>query len=122
MLYDIRLFHSEHHYLWKRIVNVIFLRYHRKITGNIKSKAWFDLSTIPFPNSIKEIFVSRRVDIWVNGKFHYSKNAFAEKSGDLNGVVLNVVYLGHVPSVVVKKTNDTNKVGGDEIEVSGNMA
>lgn len=118
MLHDIRLFHSNLHYIWKRIVNVVFLKYHKQIIGNVKSKAWFDLSTVPFPNPIKGIFISRRVDIWRNGRFHYGRNLFADKTGDLNNEVLNVVYYEHVPSVIVMKSNDSSNVGGVEIEVS----
>ncbi|XP_059045267.1 glutamate receptor ionotropic, kainate glr-3 [Achroia grisella] len=122
MLHDYRLFHSDLHYLWKRIVNVIFLRYHNKITGILKSKAWFDLSTVPFPNPIKKIFVSRRVDIWRNGRFHYNRTLFADKTSNLNGEVLDVVYLDHVPSVVVTKSNDSDKVGGVEIEILNTLS
>lgn len=42
---------------------------------------------------------------------------YADKTRNLNGEILNVVYLDHVPSVVVMKTNDTSKIGGVEIEV-----
>ncbi|KAM3961306.1 ionotropic receptor 68a [Aphomia sociella] len=122
MLHDYRLFHSDLHFLWKRIVNVIFLRYHNKITGVLKSKAWYDLSTVPFPNPIKKVFISRRVDIWRNGKFHYNRTLFADKTSNLNGEVLNVVYLDHVPSVVVTMTNDSNKVGGVEIEILNTLS
>ncbi|KAL0842467.1 hypothetical protein ABMA28_014563 [Loxostege sticticalis] len=122
LLHDYRLFHSDLHYLWKRIINVIFLRYHSKINGVRKSKAWFDLSTVPFPNPIKSVFVSRRVDIWNNGRFHYNRTLFANKTSNLNNETLNVVYLDHVPSVVVTKTNDTSKVGGVEIEILNTLA
>ncbi|XP_041977432.1 glutamate receptor ionotropic, delta-2, partial [Aricia agestis] len=122
MLHDIRLFHSELHYIWKRIVNVLFLKYHRKIIGNVKNKAWFDVSTVPFPNPIKEIFISRRVDVWRSGKFHYGRNAFADKTGNLNGEILNVVYLDYVPSLIVTKSNDTNNVGGVEIDILNTLA
>nr|QEE82777.1 ionotropic receptor 3 [Conogethes pinicolalis] len=122
MLHDYRLFHSDLHYLWKRIINVLFLRYHSISVGAPKSKAWFDLSTVPFPNPIKGVFVSRRVDIWNNGRFHYNRTLFADKTSNLNNEVLNVVYLDHVPSVVVTKTNETNKVGGVEIEILNTLA
>lgn len=118
ILHDIRLFHSELHYLWKRIVNVIFVRHYKRVLGSIKSKAWFDLTTVPFPNPIRGVLVPRRVDIWKNGKFHYNGTLFADKTRNLNGEILNVVYLDHVPSVVILKTNESSKIGGVEIEVS----
>ncbi|VVC94364.1 unnamed protein product [Leptidea sinapis] len=104
ILHDIRLFHSDLHYLWKRIVNVLFIKSHRKIHGVLKSKPWFDLSTVPFPNPIKQILVPRRVDIWRNGKFHYGRKLFDDKTKNLNGEVLDVVYLEHTPSVVILNT------------------
>ncbi|XP_073943627.1 glutamate receptor ionotropic, delta-2-like [Choristoneura fumiferana] len=122
MLHDFRLFHSDLHYIWKRIVNIVFLRYHKKILGSTKGKAWFDLSTVPFPNPIKNVFVSRRVDIWRNGRFHYNRPIFADKTKNLNGEVLNVVYLDHVPSVIVMTNNDTHKIGGVEIEILNTVA
>ncbi|XP_072943470.1 glutamate receptor ionotropic, kainate 3-like, partial [Epargyreus clarus] len=121
MLHDIRLFHSDLHYLWKRIVNVIFIRYHQA-TGIQNNKSWFDLSTVPFPNPIRGVFVSRRVDICTNGKFHYKRDLFADKTKNLNQEVLNVVYLDHVPSVVVMKTNESSKVSGVEIEILNTLA
>ncbi|XP_047527769.1 glutamate receptor ionotropic, delta-2 [Vanessa atalanta] len=121
ILHDVRLFHSSLHYIWKRIVNVVFLKYHKRVIGKAKNKAWFDLSTVPFPNPIKGIFISRRVDTW-SGQFHYSRDLFADKTGNLNGEVLNVVYFNHLPSVVVMKLNGTNKVGGVEIEILNTLA
>lgn len=41
-----------------------------------------------------------------------------DKTNNLNGKLLNVVYLDHIPSVVVIKNNDSQKVGGVEVEVS----
>lgn len=117
MLHDFRLYHSELHYIWRRIVNVVFIKYHQKVLGSKKSKAWFDISTVPFPNPIRTVFVSKRVDIWSNGGFHYNRPLFDDKTTNLNGEILNVVYLEHIPSVVVTKSNTTNKIGGVEIEV-----
>ncbi|XP_026329995.1 glutamate [NMDA] receptor subunit 1 [Hyposmocoma kahamanoa] len=122
ILHDFRLFHSELHYLWKRIVNVIFVRHYKKILGNIKSRAWFDLTTVPFPNPIRGVLVPRRVDIWKNGKFHYNRVLFADKTRNLNGEILNVVYLDHVPSVVILKSNESGKIGGVEIEILNTLA
>ncbi|XP_050345733.1 glutamate receptor ionotropic, delta-2 [Nymphalis io] len=121
ILHDVSLFHSSLHYIWKRIVNVVFLKYHRRVIGKVKNRAWFDLSTVPFPNPIKGIFISRRVDTW-SGQFHYSRDLFVDKTGNLNGEVLNVVYFDHLPSVVVMKSNEANKVGGVEVEILNTLA
>ncbi|PZC84641.1 hypothetical protein B5X24_HaOG200761 [Helicoverpa armigera] len=122
MLHDFRLFHSELHYIWRRIVNIIFIKHHNKMTGTAKSRPWFELSTVPFPNPIKGVFVPRRVDIWKNENFHYKRPLFADKTSNLNGEVLNVVYLDHVPSVVVMKNNVSTKLGGVEVEILHTLA
>nr|AOE47990.1 putative ionotropic receptor IR [Athetis lepigone] len=122
MLHDFRLFHSDLHYIWRRIVNIIFLKYHKKLAGLTRNNAWFELSTVPFPNPIKSIFVPRRVDIWKNQNFHYKRPLFVDKTSNLNGEVLNVVYLDHVPSVVVTKNNVSNKIGGVEVEILHTLA
>lgn len=116
MLHDYRLFHSDLHYIWKRIVNVIFLRYHSQI-GVKKSNSWFDLSSVPFPNPIRNVLVPKRLDVWNDGRFHYNRPLFKDKTTDLRGEILNVVYLDHVPSVVTLKSNTSNKISGVEIEV-----
>ncbi|KPJ04976.1 Glutamate receptor, ionotropic kainate 1 [Papilio xuthus] len=118
MLHDIRLFKSSLHYLWKRIVNIVFLRYHNAP----RNKTWFDLSTVPFPNTIREVLITRRIEIWRNGKFHYNTDLFADKTKNLYGETLSVVYLEHVPSVVNTKSNETKKVGGVEIEILNTIA
>ncbi|XP_049867277.1 glutamate receptor ionotropic, kainate glr-3 [Pectinophora gossypiella] len=122
LLHDFRLFHSDLHYIWKRIVNVVFLKHYKKISGSAKGKAWFDLSTVPFPNPIRGVFVPRRVDIWKDSRFHYNRPLFADKTTNLKNEVLNVVYLDHVPSVVVMKSNETSKIGGIEIEILNTIA
>ncbi|CAH0604989.1 unnamed protein product [Chrysodeixis includens] len=122
MLHDIRLFHRDLHYIWRRIINIVFIKYHRKIIGNAKSKAWFELSTVPFPHPITTVFVPRRVDIWKNDNFHYNRPLFTDKTNNLNGKLLSVVYLDHIPSVVVVKNNDSQKVGGVEVEIMHTLA
>lgn len=71
ILYDQRLFQKPVQYLWKRIVNVVFLRqYDGSKSGNTQSQIpWFELTTVPFPSAIGSIFVPRRLDIWRNSKF-----------------------------------------------------
>lgn len=96
------------------MVNVVFLRHH----NTPQNKIWFDLSTVPFPNTIREVLITRRIEIWRNGKFHYNRDLFADKTKNLNGETLNVAYLEHVPSVLSTNSNDTKIIGGIEIEVS----
>lgn len=77
ILWDHRLFHKDLHYLWKRIVNVIFIREYggiKKIGTVRKAIPWFEISTVPFPAPIKGILVPRRLDIWRQSKFRTGKS------------------------------------------------
>lgn len=101
MLYDQRLFKKEVQYLWKRIVNVLFIRQYE---GNRSSKnktqiPWFELSTVPFPSAIGSIFVPRRLDIWRNSKFRSGTDLFRDKSSDIRNQTLMVVVSPHLPAV-----------------------
>lgn len=71
LLYDQRLFDRNLHYLWKRIINVIFIReYSASKKGKANEDAtWFEISTVPFPSPISSVFVPRRLDIWRKSKF-----------------------------------------------------
>lgn len=71
-MYDSRLFEEDLLYLWKRIVNVIFLREYggRKRTATVSFNIpWFEITTVPFPSPIKGVYVPRRLDIWRKSKF-----------------------------------------------------
>lgn len=73
-------------YIWKRIINVIFVREsgnsHR---NNINTGTWFELSTVSFPLAIKEVFVSKQLDIWRSGRYRKKASLFPDKILDLKG-------------------------------------
>lgn len=96
MLHDYRLFTPDLHYVWKRIVNVIFVR-----KCDMKHGKWYEISTVPFPARIQDIFVSQVVNFWSpKTGFRWKKKNFNEKSNrHLNGVKLNVAVLQHTPTV-----------------------
>lgn len=140
MLYDYRLFSSQLHYIWRRIVNVLFVRQydfsrHRNVS---KSSVWFELSTVPFPLPIHEVFVTRRIDFWRAGRFRSGVKLFADKTRTLNGNYNNMgkkdifsifkilcegqplkaVVLEHTPAIRKSLQNDTDlQYSGVEIEV-----
>lgn len=77
MLYDHRLFRKSLHYLWKRIVNVIFIKEYigiKKSGVTTVAIPWFELSTVPFPSPIQNVFVAKRLDIWRKSKFRSGKD------------------------------------------------
>lgn len=77
ILHDNRLFNKSLHYLWKRIVNVVFIKEYvgiKRTGDNIIKMPWFELSTVPFPSPIQNVFVPRRLDIWRKSKFRTGNN------------------------------------------------
>lgn len=85
MLHDFRLFTPRHHYIWKRFVNVIFVRrYENKITKS-NSTELYELSTVPYPMPINEIFVSKNLDFWRNGRFRKATKLVGDRTKNLSG-------------------------------------
>ncbi|KAI4462234.1 ionotropic receptor 20a-related [Holotrichia oblita] len=103
ILHDNRLFNKSLHYLWKRIVNVVFIKEYVGIkrTGDITTRIpWFELSTVPFPSPIQNIFVPRRLDIWRKSKFRTGANLFDDKTSDLKNQTMRVIVLQHIPGTI----------------------
>lgn len=90
VLHDNRLFISRMHYLWKRFINVIFVRQYeqinrisnRRFTGN---RTTFELTTVPYPMPISELFVTKTLDFWRNGKYRYGTKLNIDKTKNLQG-------------------------------------
>lgn len=115
LLHDRRLFIKQHHTLWTKIINVIFIRKYR-------FKELYELSTVPFPAPIKGALVTLRLDLWSKRKFQKQTNLFRDKVTDLQGNSLKVVTFNYIPSAIKKSPigkNDENSGynKGLEIEV-----
>jgi hypothetical protein len=119
MLHDYRLFATKNNYLWKRIINVIFIR---KYEAQIKTmKNLYEISTVPFPNAITNFYVSRVLNYFAPPHQFLKKNELFNdtKSHDLLGNELNIVVYPHIPAVV-KLNNDNeseNQYTGVEVEL-----
>lgn len=88
ILHDYRLFGRQMHYIWKRFINVIFVRqYDHSFRGNRTStnSTAFELTTVPYPSPINEIFVTKRLDLWRNGRYQRGTKLDVEKSNNLEG-------------------------------------
>ncbi|XP_017773932.1 PREDICTED: glutamate receptor ionotropic, delta-2 [Nicrophorus vespilloides] len=100
-LYDNRILHKDLYYLWKRMVNVIFIK---EYAGSKKSSGeiipWFELSTVPFPSPIKGVFIPRRIDIWRRSKFRKGVDLFRDKTYDLKNQTLKVAVFQHIPAAI----------------------
>lgn len=121
ILHDYRLFSKDFQYIWKRIVNVVFMRqYDRHLKATIRSGKWFELSTVPFPLSLKQVFVSKVLDFWMAGRFRFNNKLFEDKSKNLQGEELQVVVLKHTPAVLIEDygaSNATIYYSGIEVEI-----
>lgn len=89
ILHDYRLFGQRMHRIWRRFINVIFLReYEQHFRRNNRtglSRTSFELSTVPFPYPIKRVFVTKSLDFWQNGKYRHGTKLNIDKTGDLAG-------------------------------------
>lgn len=90
VLHDNRLFISRMHYLWKRFINVIFVRQYEQSNrisnrGFTSNKTAFELTTVPYPMPISELFVTKTIDFWRNGKYRYGTKLNIDKTKDLHG-------------------------------------
>lgn len=115
MLYDYRLFARKFHYLWKRIVNVLFVRKYHRRPGN-----WYELSTVPFPLKIDQYFIPKTVNYWTPPNIYKKRKLLwvDKNEKELSGVELNVVVFRHTPSVYGRDIeNETTNYTGVEIDL-----
>lgn len=117
MLHDYRLFTTDLHYIWRRIINVIFVR---KYDTTEHRRHWYELSTVPYPTPIYEVFVSRVVNYWIPPDQFLKKNElFSEsKSQQLDGNELSACVFPHSPAVMKIGHNETEAIySGLEIDL-----
>ncbi|XP_018568048.1 glutamate receptor ionotropic, kainate 5 [Anoplophora glabripennis] len=108
-LYDDRLFEEKLFYLWRKIINVVFIRrFEGKSTANGKKRSpWFELSTVPFPSQIHRVLVPKRLDIWTHSKFRKDTDLFRDKTLDLNNQTVKVVAFPHLPGTAKISSTST---------------
>lgn len=114
LLHDFLLFRRDIHFLWKKIVNVLFIKQH---SGSRKRSAWFELSTVPFPAPIRNVLIPRRLEVWRRGTVSTGLDLFAKKTNDLRGHLLKVVTFPHFPAAQRIAGESGAHYGGVEIEV-----
>lgn len=91
VLHDYRLLQIQMHYIWKRFVNVIFVRQYEQNsfrgnrTTSVLNSTAFELSTVPYPLPIGQVFVTKRLDFWRNGRYRHGIKLNVEKTDDLEG-------------------------------------
>lgn len=106
MLHDYRLFVNQMHYIWKRFVNVVFIRqYEQSFRGNRTSfnGTEFELTTVPYPLPIRQVFVTKRLDFWRNGRYRYGVKLNIDKTKDLGGKVTVLNYYARFYLIMIFK-------------------
>lgn len=117
LLHDYRLFAPDLHYLWRRLINVIFIR---KYDTTEHRRHWYELSTVPYPIPIRDVFVSRVVNYWIPPDQLLKKNELFDesKSQQLDGNELSAVVFPHSPAVLKIGENETEAIySGLEIDL-----
>ncbi|XP_044271448.1 glutamate receptor ionotropic, delta-2 [Tribolium madens] len=123
LLYDNRLFDKTLFYLWKRIINVIFIRrYGGQKSDTKKNMPWYEITTVPFPTQITSILIPRRLDIWTKSKFRKGIDLFRDKTSDLRNQTLKVAAFSHIPGTTKSLQEKTERTvignfSGTEIEI-----
>lgn len=90
ILYDYRLFVPRLHYIWKRFINVIFVRQYEQTfrhsnQSSSMNKTSFELATVPYPFSIKQVFVTKNIDVWRNGRYRHGAKLNFDKTRNFQG-------------------------------------
>lgn len=123
MLFDNRLFVNDLHYLWKRIINVIFIKTYVGQTNDKKKSPWYEITTVPFPSPIGSILIPRRLDIWTQNRFRKGVDLFRDKTADLRNQTLNVAAFAHLPGTAknenVPKDSVRAQMGENETVFTG---
>ncbi|XP_053677578.1 uncharacterized protein LOC128727667 [Anopheles nili] len=102
LLHNYRLFVPQMHYIWKRIVNVLFIRRvkPKKMLTSLGRPPVYELSTVPFPIPIKNVFFSKIINFWQAGKFRLINSTFFnDKTNNLGDQNMRVVVLEHTPAI-----------------------
>ncbi|KAI4495234.1 hypothetical protein M0804_001435, partial [Polistes exclamans] len=108
LLHDYRLFISDLHYIWNRIINVIFVHQYKPYkyrSGDTSARPIINLETVYFPSKKKKFVITKYLDTWHHGKFRYGKDHFVQRISDLKGITLRVSVFEHIPAVTKESQN-----------------
>ncbi|XP_029043114.2 ionotropic receptor 21a-like isoform X2 [Osmia bicornis bicornis] len=122
LLHDHRLFQPNLHYLWNRIINVIFIRRYNAYkhrSGEKSFKERIDLDTIYFPPRKEKFTKTKCIDTWYKGKLRYGSNHFTEKTTNLQKRHLRIAVFEHIPAVTEKSRAYYNKRPNNSLEALG---
>ncbi|XP_032687660.1 glutamate receptor ionotropic, NMDA 3A-like isoform X2 [Odontomachus brunneus] len=127
LLYDSRLFKPELHYIWNRIINVVFVRrystYKYRLGERILAER-IDLTTVYYPSRERDVTEIKYIDTWYDGKLRYGNDHYLSKTTNLHGNGLRVAVFEHIPTVTEtsreyydQSSNGSSKALGIEFEL-----
>ncbi|XP_012538854.2 ionotropic receptor 21a [Monomorium pharaonis] len=102
LLHDNRLFRPELHYIWNRIVNVVFIRRYNTFkhrSGERVPVEQIDLSTVYYPSRTRDFTAIKYIDTWHDGRLRYDNNHYMPKTINLRGNGLRIAVFEHIPAV-----------------------
>lgn len=94
LLYDSRLFKPELHYIWNRIINVVFVRQYsiyKYRSGERIFTERIDLTTVYYPSRKRDFTEMKYIDTWNDGKLRYGNDHYMSKTTNLQGNALRSV-------------------------------
>lgn len=75
-------------------MNVVFVRRTESKATKANSTELYELSTVPYPLPINEIFVSKHLDFWRNGRFRKGAKLIEDRTRNLAGLFLfNTIFV-----------------------------
>nr|XP_012139079.1 PREDICTED: glutamate receptor ionotropic, kainate 4-like [Megachile rotundata] len=122
LLHDYTLLQPDLHYLWNRIINVVFIHQYNAYkhrSGEKTFKEKIDLDTIYFPTNKKTLTKTKYIDTWYKGKLRYGNNHFIEKTNNLQKKHLRIAVFEHIPAVTEKSRAYYNKQPNNSLEALG---
>ncbi|CAL1688604.1 unnamed protein product [Lasius platythorax] len=108
LLHDNRLFRPELHYIWNRIINVVFVRRYNTYkyrSGERIADERIDLNTVYYPSPTRDFTAIKYIDTWRDGKLRYGNDHYVSKTRDLRGNSLRVAVFEHIPAVTEASRN-----------------
>ncbi|XP_014483352.1 PREDICTED: uncharacterized protein LOC106748923 isoform X4 [Dinoponera quadriceps] len=126
LFYDSRLLRPELHYIWNRIVNVVFVRRYSMYKYRSGERIFIeriDLATVYYPSRERDVTEMKYIDTWYDGKLRYGNDHYLSKTTNLHGNGLRVAVFEHIPAVTEtsreyyeQNSNGSSKALGVEFE------
>ncbi|XP_014483347.1 PREDICTED: glutamate receptor ionotropic, NMDA 3A-like isoform X2 [Dinoponera quadriceps] len=127
LFYDSRLLRPELHYIWNRIVNVVFVRRYSMYKYRSGERIFIeriDLATVYYPSRERDVTEMKYIDTWYDGKLRYGNDHYLSKTTNLHGNGLRVAVFEHIPAVTEtsreyyeQNSNGSSKALGVEFEL-----